>query len=459
MRPLLIVTSILFAASCGWAETKPNIVYIMVNDMGPADAGFMGSMAIKTPYLDRLAKESLHFTEAYSGCTVCAPCRSVLMTGKHMGRTSVRLNTGGVPLLDEDVTVAEILKKAGYRTGGFGKWGIGDIGTSGVPEQQGFDLFYGYYHQIHAHRHYPDFLVRNGVKESIEGEPNTDKGYAPQMIFDEMKKFIRVSASSGEPFFCYAPWTPPHGGYSFPIDDPIWGMYAGKSWQGNQKGHAAMVSLVNRYVGETMDLLAELNVLDHTIVFFHSDNGASLSLQQGPDLKSSGPFRGNKRSAYEGGVRAPTLIHWRGKIKPRINREFVVSAEDVLPTLAELAGVADQVPTDVTGLSYAPVLFGKRPPKQHEFHYWEWVQWNWGQNQAVTGGMMQGLRRGNWKIARMKSDLPWELYDLANDMGEQNDLAKENPEKLKELVGFVEQARTPMRPQQEPPHPAGQKFN
>jgi arylsulfatase A len=459
MWRLLVLAYLASVCSFVWADAKPNIVYIMVDDMGPADAGFMGSRAIKTPNLDRLASESLYFTEAYSGCTVCAPCRSVLMTGKHMGRTSVRLNTGGVPLLDSDVTVAEVLKQAGYRTGGFGKWGVGDIGTEGVPEQQGFDLFYGYYHQIHAHKHYPDFLVRNGVKETIDGKPNTDQGYAPQLIFDEMKKFIRESAASGKPFFCYAPWTPPHGGYNFPKRDPIWEMYNDKNWKGTQQGHAAMVSLVDRHVGETIALLGELDLLDNTIVFFHSDNGASLSPKQGPDLRSSGRYRGNKRSAYEGGVRAPTLVHWLGKIKPGVNRDHIISAQDVLPTLAELAGVANEVPSDVTGLSYAPVLFGNAPPRKHEFHYWEWVQWNWGKNDAVDGGLMQGLRKNNWKIARMRNDQPWELYDLAKDVGEQNDLAEQNPGKLKELVELAEQARVPMRPQQEPKHPAGQKFN
>lgn len=459
MRSIVVAANMLFLVATACASTKPNIVYIMVDDMGPADAGFMGSTTIKTPNLDRLASESLYFTEAYAGCTVCAPCRSVLLTGKHMGQTSVRLNTGGVPLLDEDVTVAEVLKHAGYRTGGFGKWGVGDIGTSGVPESQGFDLFYGYYHQIHAHKHYPNFLVRNSVKETIDGKARTNQGYAPQLIFDEMKKFIRSSAATGEPFFCYAPWTPPHGGYNFPKDDPAWAIYKDKPWKGNQKGHAAMVTLIDRYVGETIQLLDELNQRDNTILFFHSDNGASLSPKQGPDLVSSGPFRGSKRSAFEGGVRAPTLVHWPGKIEPSVNREQIISAQDVLPTLAELAGVADRVPSDVTGLSYAPVLFGKSPVKKHQFHYWEWVQWNWRKNQAVAGGLMQGLRKENWKIARMRNDQPWELYDLAADIGETTDLANQHPSKLKELVQLVEIARGPMRPQHEPEHPAGQKFN
>jgi arylsulfatase A len=381
------------------------------------------------------------------------------MTGNHMGRTSVRLNTGGAALLDKDVTVAEVLKHAGYQTGGFGKWGVGDIGTTGAAEKQGFDLFYGYYHQIHAHKHYPAFLVRNGVKETINGKPNSSEGYAPQLIFNEMKQFIRDAAASGQPFFCYAPWTPPHGNYNFPQDDPAWALYKDKNWKGNQKGHAAMVSLVDRYVGETIELLSQLDILENTVVFFHSDNGASLSPQQGPDLKSSGLLRGNKRSAYEGGVRAPTLVHWKGRIKPATNRTHIISAEDVLPTLAQLAGASEHVPDDITGISYAPVLFGETPNRTHKYHYWEWALWDWRSNAEVPGGMMQGLRQGDWKIARQRNDQPWELYNLAEDIGETTNLAQRNPEKLEELAALAKEAHVPMRRQQEPEHPKGQKFN
>jgi arylsulfatase A-like enzyme len=420
----------------------------------------MGSQAISTPHLDRLAAQSLVFTEAYSGCTVCAPSRSVLMTGKHMGRTSVRLNTGGAPLLDEDVTMAEVLKRAGYRTGGFGKWGLGDIGTSGVPERQGFDVFYGYYHQIHAHQHYPEYLVRNGRKETIaNSRRNSANGYAPALIFAEMKKFIRESVAARRPFFCYAPWTPPHGDYEFPRTDPAWALYKDKNWRGNQRPYAAMVTLVDRYVGETIALLDELNVRDNTVVVFHSDNGASLLPRACPDLNCSRPYRGHKRSAYEGGVRAPTLVHWQGQIAPGKNTTHIISAQDALPTIAELAGASELVPADITGISYAPVLFGKSPEKTHEYHYWEWALWDWNKRAEVPGGLMQGLRQGPWKIARMRSDQPWELYNLADDIGETKDLAARRPDKLAELANLVEKARVPMRPQQEPEHPAGRQYN
>lgn len=443
------------------AAEKPNIIYVMVDDMGPHDLGVLGNEVIATPNLDRLAAGGLLLDNHYSGCTVCAPCRSVLLTGKHMGRTSVRLNTGGVPLLDEDVTIAEVLKQAGYATGGFGKWGVGDIGTTGVPEKQGFDLFYGYYHQIHAHSHYPAFLVRNGEKETIEpSKPHTRTGYAPELIFAEMKKFIRENAEAGKPFFAYGPWTPPHGNYRFPKEDPIWEKYGDRSgWPDKEKGHAAMVELVDRHMGELVSLLNELGIADNTVIFFHSDNGSALSAKEAGHIDSSGPFRGQKRSAYEGGIRAPLIVSWKGRISPTHNTTFIASAQDALPTLAELAGAADKVPSDVTGLSYAPVLFGKQPEKTHDFHYWEWAQWNWGKSEVIEGGLMQTLRRGDWKIARNRDDQPWELYNLAKDLGEKNNLADSEPEKLAELSKLAEQARVPMRPQQEPKRPKGKRFN
>ncbi|NNC89866.1 MAG: sulfatase-like hydrolase/transferase [Akkermansiaceae bacterium] len=453
----LIATSLMAPA----AAAAPNIIYVMVDDMGPADAGCFGGTHIRTPHLDRMAKEGLLVSNHYSGCTVCAPCRSVLMTGKHMGRTSVRLNTGGVPLLDADVTVAEVLRKAGYATGGFGKWGIGDIGTEGVPEKQGFDEFYGYYHQIHAHKHYPDFLVRNGVKEPIKNsKPDTKLGYAPDMIFGEMKKFIRRAAEDGKPFFAYGPWTPPHGGYNFPHEDPIWDHYKDREgWSGTVKGHAAMTTLVDRHMGELLDLLDELGIAGNTVVFFHSDNGSALTGKQNETIRSSGPLRGQKRSPYEGGVRAPLLVRWKGTIAPARNDVLIASAQDALPTLAELAGATQFVPKDVTGRSYVAAFSGKHPPNWHDYHYWEWGKWDWKRNREVPGGTMQGLRKDNWKIARARNDQPWELYDLAADPGEKRNLAENYPRKVMRLEALVKQARVPMRPQREPEHPEGQRFN
>ena len=222
---------------------QPNIIFIIVDDMGYYDLGCYGSKTIKTPSIDRMAAESIRFTDAYSGATVCAPARSCLMTGYHMGHTSVRGNSGGIALLDDDVTVAEVLKKEGYVTGGFGKWGLGEVGTTGVPEKQGFDVFFGYYHQVHAHYYYTPYLWRNSKRVALPGnEGNKNAQYTHNEIFRETIQFIRENKD--QPFFCYAPWTPPHGRYEFPDNDPAWEMYRNKPWPNDAKVVAAMDTMI-----------------------------------------------------------------------------------------------------------------------------------------------------------------------------------------------------------------------
>jgi len=255
------------------AAKNPNIVFVIVDDMGWADLGCYGSRQIKTPNIDRMAAEGVRFTQAYSGCTVCAPARSVLMTGMHMGHTSVRGNTGGIPIRDEDVTVAEVLKRAGYATGGFGKWGLGDVQTPGVPEKHGFDEFFGYYHQVHAHDYWTQYLWRNSQKIPMTGDKGSAERYTHNRIFEQTLKFIR--RNKNKPFFCYAPWTPPHGQYQIPESDPAWQMYKDKSWPRDAKVAAAMDTMIDRHVGELLDLLKELEIDERTIVFFCSDNGAA----------------------------------------------------------------------------------------------------------------------------------------------------------------------------------------
>lgn len=272
LLPLLLAP---FSAS---ASERPNVLFIMLDDMGPADLGCYGSKAIATPRVDRLAAEGMRFTQAYAGCSVCAPTRSTLMTGKHMGRTTVRGNSGGIPLRDEDVTIAEPLKQAGYTTGGFGKWGLGDLDTSGVPERQGFDRFFGYYHQVHAHYFYPDYLIDTGRKIPIPGnagfyandkapqgpvvtrnvETGENRVFTAYRIAEEMNAFIRQNKD--RPFFCYAAWTPPHARYEIPIDDPAWQMYKDKPWPAAEKAHAAYCTMTDRLIGQTLDLLQELEL-------------------------------------------------------------------------------------------------------------------------------------------------------------------------------------------------------
>jgi arylsulfatase A-like enzyme len=451
-------------------------VYIVVDDMGYGDLGCFGSRSIKTPHLDRMAAEGMRFTQAYSGCTVCAPARSTLMTGHHMGHTSVRLNTGGVPLRDEDLTLAEVLKQAGYATGGFGKWGLGDLDTPGVPEKQGFDIFYGYYHQIHAHYYYPDYLVRNGVKVPLPGNkdfyrakppatgafPAVDpksglrRQYTHDLIFAETLAFIR--ANKDRRFFCYAPWTPPHGRLEIPEADPAWQAYKDKPWSKKARVTAAMVSMVDRQVGEVLALLKELGLDKNTIVFFTSDNGAAERFDG--ELDCSGPLRGRKRDMYEGGLRAPLIVRWPDRIAPGRVSGHLCYFPDVLPTLAELAGAP--VPAGIDGLSFIPELLGPgtagREQAAHDYLYWEWHQYNWGQRRLVEGGLMQATRMGKWKAVRHSADQPVELYDLSSDVGETRNVAGKFPDVAKKMQILLRTARTDPRPQSEPAKPGNRSY-
>ncbi len=441
------------------AAAPPNILLVMVDDLGPADLGCYGSQAVQTPRLDSFAKAGLMFRQAYAGCTVCAPTRSVLMTGIHMGRTSVRLNTGGVPLLDSDVTIAEVLKNAGYVTGGFGKWGLGDIHTEGAPEKQGFDVFHGYYHQVHAHSYWPEYLIRNSKKEPNEPrEKGTATGYSHYQTFKETKAFIRKAAADGKPFFCYAPWCPPHGEYLLPKDDPAVALYKDQPWSDRAKNLAAMITMIDRHFGQLLDLLDELGMADNTVVIFSSDNGGSEHKDVIQALNSGGGLTGHKRSMHEGGIRTPFIVRWPGHTKPGTKTDFVISHQDILPTLAQIAGTTKHVPDEVTGLSFVATLEGRKPDRVHRYHYWEWARWNWRTQQKVSGGLMQALRIGNWKILRHRSDHPWRLYHLSDDRAEQNDLADKHPDRVERMAKLAESARIPMRPQGEPKTPKGRRF-
>lgn len=476
IKKMLAITIVLLTLPAA-AAGKPNIVYIIVDDMGYADLGCYGGKAIQTPHLDKLAKRGMRFTDSYAGCTVCAPTRSTLMTGYHMGHTYMRLNTGGAPIRDQDITVAEVLKAAGYRTGGFGKWGLGDIDTPGVPEKQGFDTFFGYYHQIHAHRFYPDYLVHNSKKVPLPGNQdiyNKYKGapafprvdpktgqvhqFTHDLIFEEMKKFIRASAESGEPFFCYAPWTPPHAEYKLPADDPAWLLYKDKPWKNDAKVHAAFCSMVDRHAGETLALLEELGIADNTIVFFTSDNGASKRFEG--TLDSSGPLRGYKRDMHEGGIRTPLIVAWPGRIKPGSTSALPTYSPDVMPTLAAIAGdkARAAVPKDIDGLSILPTLLGEGGQQVHGHLYWEWQRYNWREGKLDPNGLMQAARKGKWKAVKMGSDKPLLLYDLSVDLGEQNDLSAKHPDIAKQMADLMQASRTEMQPQREPEMPEGRKY-
>jgi arylsulfatase A-like enzyme len=409
------------------AALRPNIIFIISDDLGNFDLGVNGG-PIPTPTLNRMAAEGMKFTDAYSGCAVCAPARSVLMTGQHTGHTTVRTNPGGVPLKAEDVTVAQALKAAGYTCGGYGKWGVGDVGTPGVPEKHGFDDFFGYYHQVHAHDYYTDHLFRNGNKVPLEGNAGGGKKtYSHYVIFEEMKKFLR--ANKDKPFFCYAPWTPPHGSFVIPEADPAVALFQGKPWPAPVKNYAAMSAMVDRCTGEILGLVKELGLDDRTIVFFCGDNGPP-GRNEGT-LNGAGPLRGQKGSLYEGGIRVPMLVRWPGRIKPGSVSNLPWYFADIFPTFAELAGA--ETPANLDGVSIVPTLLGEEAAghkqAEREYLYWEWS----GQT---------AVRMGRWKGVQPKGKTAVELYDLSKDPGEKNDVAAANPDVAAKIEAIMKAAHT-----------------
>ena len=393
---------------------KPNIIFIMVDDMGYHDLGCFGSKTILTPNIDKMCAEGVKFTDCYSGDTVCAPARSTLMTGLHKGHTPVRGNSGGIPLRPEDVTVAEVLKKAGYATGAFGKWGLGNQGKDGAAERQGFDLFFGYYNQWHAHTYYTH-LFRNSVKVELNGR------YTHHAIYDETIKFIKDNKDG--PFFCYCPWTPPHAAYQIPQDEPAWALYKDKPWKDKSaKVVAAMDSMMDRQVGEILALLKELKIDDNTIVFFTSDNGAAKRFDG--IHNSCGKMKGHKRSMNEGGIRVPMVVRWPGKIKGGQVSDLPWYFPDVMPTFAELGGVLKEVPKDIDGVSIAATLLGKGKQEMHEYLFWS------SGSHAVRMGKWKGIGKGG-KVR---------LYDLSKDIGEANDVAAEHPDIARKISDIMEKA-------------------
>ncbi len=419
---------------------KPNIVYMMLDEIGYFELSCMGHKILKTPNLDRIAAEGMRFTQCLAGAPVCAPTRCVLLTGKHTGHCQVRANGGGMAITDDEFTLGEMFESAGYATGGFGKWGIGDAGTTGVPERHGFDIFYGYYHQVHAHCYYPEFLVRNGKREMLEGNTgdyHTGKTFSHYLIHDEALQFIRTNKD--RPFFCYLPYTLPHGIWGMPKDDPSWLMYKdrklggkGQRRESDPNMYAAMVHLADRNMGEILDLLGELGIDDNTIVVFSGDNGGQAYFKdkdhpRGVFEPNSTVFRGGKGNLLEGGLRVPYLVRWPGTIKAGSVTDHLCYFADVMATLAEASGA--KIPTGLDGISFLPTLRGEGKQPQHDFLYWEY------QGQVA-------VRKGNWKAYRAKKQ-PWQLFNLETDSREQKDLASQHPEILKEMIAYAASAHLP----------------
>lgn len=454
--------ALLGSRSGGAPGRPPNIVWIMADDLGYGDLGCYGQTIIRTPNIDRAAAEGTRFTSAYAGCTVCAPSRSVLMTGKHMGHTSVRSNPGGVPLLADDVTVAQVLKPAGYATGAFGKWGLGDIGTDGVPWKHGFDEFFGYLHQVHAHFYYPRFLYHNGSEYPLAGnEGGRRTTYSHDVIAAKALDFIR--RHQARPFFCYMPFTIPHWELLVPEDSLA--EYRGKVREDrpfiDKSGHyarqdephaayAGMITRLDRDVGRVLALIAELGLDRDTMLFITSDNGGALRLLNDDYFRSCGPFRGNKQNLYEGGIRVPMIARRPGFVPAGRVSDFPWMFEDLLPTAAALAGASP--PASLDGMSVLPLLQG-REQAHHEFLYWELPSYDDNTGVFAQEIPMQALREGNWKLVRPKPGTALELYNLKDDPGETRDLASSQPDVLRRLQRRLENVRTEPRPQRQPPPP------
>lgn len=446
------------AAATLWTPArKPNIVFILADDLGYGDVGCYGQKAFRTPNIDRLAAEGMRFTDAYSGCTVCAPSRSVLMTGQHMGHTPIRGNGAG-SLLPNETTLAEVLKGAGYATGGFGKWGLGEEpGQPGVPSKKGFDHFFGYLNQAHAHFYYPEYLYDNETRYPLSGNANGQRTtYSHDVIAAKCLDFIRQSKD--QPFFCYVPFTIPHWELLVPEDSlkEYRGKFAERAFidprnhyarqDESHAAYAAMITRMDRDVGRILALLQELKLDRDTLVFFSSDNGPALPLVNDDYFHSKGVFRGNKENFYEGGIRVPMIARWPGRIRPGAVSHLPTAFYDVLPTLAEVAGA--KAPANVDGYSILPELTGKGRQQHHEYLYWELLRTSpknrWAYREEAP---LQAARMGEWKVMRPKPDAPLELYNLAEDISETTDLAAKNPAMLRRMEAVLKEAhREPRAP-------------
>ena len=464
----LVITSLapwLTAAQPAGAR-QPNIVFIMADDLGIGHLGCYGQDKIKTPNVDRLAAEGMKFNRFYAGANVCAPSRSVLMTGLHTGHTAVRNNGLNRHLYDTDVTVAEVLKKAGYATGGFGKWGLGREDTPGVATRQGFDVWFGQYSQTHAHFYYPYYLMSNLERHPLPENEDRKRGrYAQDVIHEHALKFIETQAKAGRPFFAYVPTILPHVELTAPEDS--WTEYKGR-WKkvaradprpgyiGSEDAlpeFAGMVARMDKHVGEIMAALKRLGIDENTIVFFTSDNGPQPGAWRDIFVEffdGAASRRGAKGDFYEGGIRVPFIVRWPGHIKPGTVSEYVGYFPDIMPTLTEIAGATSHLPkTD--GLSIVPTLLGKPGQKQHEFLYWEAAS----ANQTVTE---QAVRWGDWKAIRGRANGDWELYNLKTDEKETANVFAKHPDVMKRIHAIIAAEHTPERKYEAAPKESAATF-
>jgi arylsulfatase A-like enzyme len=438
------------AGRAGNRRQKPNIIYVLADDLGYGDLGCFGQKKIQTPNLDKMAAEGMKLTQHYAGSTVCAPSRCCLMTGKHTGHCTVRGNVD-VLMKSDELTIAKALRQAGYSTACIGKWGIGHPPPPDDPHKNGFDHFFGYLSMWHAHNFYPDFLWENGKKvplrnvvqhpekhykrgqEPLVGLATEKVDYSHDLFSQAALEFIE---EQDRPFFLYVPYTIPHANNEagqfgeHGMEVPDYGIYADEDWPEPEKGKAAMISRLDGDVGRILAKLRQLGIDENTLVMFSSDNGPHKEGGVNPDFfDSNGPLKGTKRDLYEGGIRVPTIARWPGKVEAGSECDHISAFWDVLPTFAELAGA--QKPAGIDGISFAPALLGK-PQKKHEYLYWEFHE----------GSSKQAVRMGDFKAVRRVPSRPVELYNLKSDIGEDNNIASKHPDIVAKARNLFEASRT-----------------
>lgn len=449
---LLLTCLVIFVKA---QKKPPNIILILADDLGYGDIGCYGQQKIETPNLDRLAAQGIRFTQFYAGSTVCAPSRNTLMTGQHTGHTAIRGNVtvkpeGQMPLPDSSVTIAMILQEHGYVTAAFGKWGLGFITTTGDPRKKGFDEFYGYNCQTLAHNYYPDHLWHNHERVDLSGNLKYDSAYSADLIHQQAINFLKTLHD--KPFFLYLTYTLPHADVIAPHDS-VYNYYVRKfneqpvpvsQSNDGEKHHfdphphaafAAMVSRLDKYVGDILEQLREKGIAGNTFVFFTSDNGPHR--ENGGDpifFNGSGGLKGIKRDLYEGGIREPLIVYPEKMIKPRIVNTTPFALYDLYPTFLELAGIS--VHQSIDGLSMLPTLLGRKQ-QQHKWFYWE----------LHEAGGKQAVRMGDWKAVRLNvsvmADSPIELYNLKVDPREKDNVATKYPEIVRQMKKIMKQEHSP----------------
>lgn len=456
-RNALLLLALAVGSLCGVSNTvaaeRPNVIYILADDLGYGDLSCYGQTKIRTPNIDRLASEGLKFTDHYSGNTVCSPSRAVLMTGQHSGHVYLRGNLKGEvgAALNEELTVLpEVMKAAGYATGAFGKWGLGHTSQAGAanPLSHGFDEFYGWKSQTIAHTYYPSTAVHNG--KEIPLAPGT---FIHDLVMDHARSFITRHAQAQRPFFCYIPTAVPHAAMHAPAElhekwRKVFPQFDGKvgkysaggencpSVQNPIAGFAAMMENLDNEVGSILDLLQSLEIDDRTIVMFSSDNGAHKEGGHDPNFwNSTGGLRGHKRDMHEGGIRTPFLVRWPGTVTPGTS-QHASCFQDVLPTLAELTG--QPRPTTCDGISFLPTLLGntERQPR-HPYLYWEFCK---GTEQKIFS---QAVRIGQWK-GYLQAGRAMEVFDLSQDPFEEHDIAAARPDVVGKLQRAMSEAHRPL---------------